>query len=230
MANQRKILSIHQPNFLPWLGYFDKIRKSDVFVILDEVQIPRGKSVANRNKIKTAQGEQELVVPLYRPKGYEGKVPYTMVEIADQKWHKKALKAIELNYSQAPYFERYFSKLRELFAMNHFFRMNLSFIRFVTGELGIDTPLKLLSEINGDLGSKNELIVNLCTHFDANVYLSGKGASKYNDPDYLRQNEISLEYQKFDHPVYNQLHGEFIPNLSVLDLLMNHGPNSMLYV
>ena len=230
MTNNRKVLSMHQPNFFPWLGYFDKIRKSDVFVILDEVQIPRGKSVANRNKIKSAQGELELVVPLAKQKGYEGKITYTMARMGDHKWHKKALKAIELNYSKAPYFDRYFSLVKKLFDYNDFCRMNVEFIRFVTNELEINTSLKLLSEIDGTLGNKNELIVNLCRFFDANVYISGKGARKYNDLDYLNDNGIKLEYQEFEHPVYEQLHGEFIPYLSVLDLLMNHGPESKNYV
>lgn len=230
MQENRKILSMHQPNFLPWLGYFDKIRKSDVFVILDEVQIPRGKSIANRNKIKSAQGALELVVPLAKEKGYEGKIPYNMARIADPKWYKKALKAIELNYSKAPYFGKYFPVVKELFQLNDFCRMNVEFIRFVTDELKIDTPLELLSQIGKDIGSKNELIVNLCRHFEANVYLSGKGARKYNDPSFLEKNGIKLEYQEFEHPVYQQLHGEFISYLSVLDLLMNHGPESSQYV
>ena len=230
MTNYRKVLSMHQPNFIPWIGYFHKIRKSDVFVLLDEVQIPRGKSVANRNKIKSAQGELELVVPLAKEKGYEGKITYTMARIADQKWQKKALKAVELNYSKAPYFDRYFPIIKELFNYNDFCSMNVGFIRFVVKELDIDTPLNLLSEIDGKLGNKNELIVNLCRRFDANVYLSGKGASKYNDPDYLKDNGIKLEYQEFEHPVYRQLHGDFIPYLSVLDLLMNYGPEGKNYV
>lgn len=230
MTNYRKVLSMHQPNFIPWIGYFHKIRKSDVFVLLDEVQIPRGKSVANRNKIKSAQGELELVVPLAKEKGYEGKITYTMARIADQKWQKKALKAVELNYSKAPYFDRYFPIIKELFNYNDFCSMNVGFIRFVVKELDIDTPLNLLSEIDGKLGNKNELIVNLCRRFDANVYLSGKGASKYNDPDYLNDNGVKLEYQEFEHPVYRQLHGDFIPYLSVLDLLMNHGPEGKNYV
>ena len=221
MANNRTVLSIHQPNFLPWLGYFDKINNSDVFIILDSVQIPRGKSIANRNKIKTAQGELELVVPLSRPKGNDGKVTYREVQIADPKWAKKALKALELNYGKAPYFERYFSELKDLFYLNDFCQMNVQFIRKVTNELDIDTPMYLLSELQEDMGNKNELIASLCRHFHANVYLSGKGARKYNDPDYLSQFDIELEYQEFEHPVYEQLHGDFIP-----DLLFNYGPES----
>jgi len=230
MQHDSKILSIHQPNFLPWIGYFDKINKSDVFVILDEVQLPRGKSVANRNKIKTPQGEMELVVPISKPKGNEGKVTYREARIADGKWAKKALKAIELNYSKAPFFDKYFSVIKDLFSKGDFCQMNVDFIKYVVKELEINTEIELLSRKEGEYGNKNDLIVNLCRHFDANVYLSGKGAQKYNDPLYLKQYGIKLEYQEFEHPVYTQLHGEFIPYLSVLDLLMNHGPQSKNYL
>ncbi|MCF8307719.1 MAG: WbqC family protein [Bacteroidales bacterium] len=230
MQNSRKVLSIHQPNFLPWIGYFDKIKKSDVFVILDEVQIPRGKSVANRNKIKTPQGEMELVVPISKPKGNEGKITYLMARIADDKWTKKALKAIEHNYSKSPFFDKYFSIIKELFSQGDFCQMNVDFIKYVVKELEINTEIELLSQQKGEFGNKNELIVNLCRHFDANVYLSGKGAKKYNDTSYLNRFDIQLEYQEFEHPVYDQLHGKFIPYLSVLDLLMNHGPQSKNYI
>ena len=231
MQNERKVLAIHQPNFLPWLGYFDKIKKSDIYVILDTVQVPRGKSIANRNKIKSAQGELELVVPIKKPKGNEGKVTYNEVEIADNKWAKKALKAIELNYKKAEYFDRYFPILKEIFDYTDFCQMNIAFINYVNKELDIKTPVHLLSELGSeDLGQKNELIINICQHFNANVYLSGKGAKKYNDPELLNNHGISIEYQEFEHPVYKQLHGEFIPYLSVIDILMNLGPDSKKYL
>lgn len=229
-SDYRRVLSIHQPNFLPWIGYFNKIKKSDVFILLDDVQIPRGRSIANRNKIKTAQGEMELVVPLSRPKGSEGKVTYKMATIADNKWAKKALKAIELNYSKAQYFDRYFPLISQLFSRYNFCQMNVEFIDLVIRELEIDTEVHMLSGLDGPMGQKNELIVNLCKKYSANVYLSGKGASKYNEPEYLNKYGIELEYQEFVHPVYEQMHGEFIPYLSVLDLLMNKGPESKNYV
>jgi len=230
MPDNQKILSIHQPNFLPWLGYFNKIRKSDIFIILDNVQIPRGKSVANRNKIKSPQGEHELVVPLSKPKGHDGKVTYNMAQIADHKWSKKALKAIKMNYSKAEFFEKYYPFLENLFAQKDFAKMNIDFIKYVVSELNINTTLKLLSNLNDNLGNKNELIVNLCWHFNAKVYLSGKGAKKYNDPNYMNKNGIQLIYQEFEHPVYKQLHNDFIPYLSILDLLMNYGPKSKQFI
>lgn len=230
MQSKKTILSIHQPNFLPWLGYFDKINKSDIFIILDNVQMPRGKSIANRNAIKTSRGKSELVVPLTKPKGFEGKVTYNMVQTADQKWAGKALKTIELNYAKATYFKKYFPVLQNLFEQKNFCRMNIDFVKYAASELEIDTPIILLSDLTKNFGTKNELIVNLCHHFNADIYLSGKGAKKYNDREYMNKKGIELVYQQFEHPVYQQLHGEFIPCLSVMDLLMNHGPESKQYL
>lgn len=224
------ILSMHQPNFIPWLGYFIKIRESDVFVILDNVQFPRGKSLANRNYIKSAQGSQEIVVPISKPKGYEGKVTYRSIYFGDKKWVKKTLRTIEMNYKKAPYFDQYFPLLEEFFRMDDFCRMNIAFIRFILSELKIDTPVYLLSELGNAEYSKNDLIIHLCNLFGADVYLSGKGAQKYNDKERLNVNGIRLEYLSFEHPVYPQLHGDFISHLSVIDLLFNNGSESYKYL
>lgn len=227
---KRTVLSMHQPNFLPWTGYFNKIKKSDVFVILDNVQIPRGKSIANRNFIKTSQGKQEVIVPVKKPSGFEGKVTYDMVEVADNKWLKKFLNTIRLNYNKAEYFDKYFPEISTIFSESGFCKMNIDFITFVLSELDIKTELKFLSHQKEELGQKNELIVNLCKKYGANVYLSGEGARKYNDEKYLKEHGIDLEYQDFTPPVYDQLYNDFIPNLSVLDLLMNQGPQSKQFV
>mgnify|MGYP006305196201 CR=1 FL=1 len=224
------ILSMHQPNFIPWLGYFDKIKKSDVFVILDNVQYPRGKSVANRNKIKIAQDSKEIVVPISRPKGYEGKVTYRGVEFGDLKWYKKALKTIQMNYSRAPFFDYYYTKLESLFQMDNFCEMNIAFIKFAMDELKIDTPVYLLSDSGNVNYFKNDLIIYLCNTNGADVYLSGKGAQKYNDEEKLNAHGIQLKYLSFEHPVYPQLHGEFISHLSVIDLLFNCGDESYKYL
>jgi hypothetical protein len=222
--SSNRILSIHQPNFIPWLGYFDKMAKSDIFVILDNVQYPRSKSVANRNKIKSPTEVLELVVPVSKPSGYEGKVSYQMVNFAEKFWYEKILKTIKHNYSKAEYFERYFPTLEKFFSMDSFCNMNIEFINFVRKEFELDTELILQSSVNEDLGNNNQMIVNLCKLFDANVYLSGIGAREYNDEGFMNQNGITLEYQNFIHPTYPQLWGDFVPYLSTIDLLFNCGP------
>jgi hypothetical protein len=95
------IVSVHQPNFIPWLGFFDKIAASDIFVILDEVQFPRGKSVANRNKIKTSDGIFELVIPITHPHGNNRISNYTEVSFSNKDWMRKILKTIHQNYQKS---------------------------------------------------------------------------------------------------------------------------------
>lgn len=214
---------MHQPNFLPWMGYFHKIQQSDVFIILDDVQYPRGKSVANRNKIKGANGTQELVVPISIPKGNEGKASYQEVNFGDNKWKKKVLKSLEMNYAKAPYYSKIADFIRSVFEIDNFCQMNLAFIEEVHKELNMKTSLYKLSELGLHDEKKNGLIIALCKKFNATTYLSGKGASVYNNEDLLHENNIQLKYQEFIHPNYAQLHGEFISHLSIVDALMNIG-------
>ena len=223
-----RVLSIHQPNFIPWIGYFNKIAKSDVFIILDDVQYPLGKTIANRNKIKTAQGELELVVPISIPKENDNIAPYTDVNFADNKWNRKILKTIQRNYSKAPFFSTYFPYLEKLFVQaNNFCEMNIDFINFIVNELSINTEIMRLSELRKEQisGKKNDLIIELCTFCHADIYLSGKGAKKYNNEALMNENGISLHYQEYIADPYEQLYGDFIPNLAIIDALFNCGKN-----
>jgi hypothetical protein len=221
------VAAVHQPNYLPWLGYFHKIAQSDVFVLLDCVQYPRGQSVANRNKIKAAQGVQYLTVPVSIPKGRKGKVCYMEVETADMQWKARHLKSLQLNYGRAPYFKQYFDDLASLLAEDRsFVERNVALIRYFAQQLSIATPMIRLSEMALEPDRKSELIVNICCHLGANVYLSGQGARKYNDDGLFAAHGVELVYQQFACPTYPQLHGSFVPNLSIVDLLFNCGPDS----
>jgi len=219
-------IAAHQPNYMPWLGYFHKIARVDIFVLLDSVQYSKG-SVANRNRIKTSQGVQWLTVPVSVPKGRQGKVAYLDVALPDDRWKRKHLKALRFNYGRAPHFHPYFDQIEAILLQDHsFVQLNIALIRHFLEQLGIDTPLYRLSELPGVTGNKSELIVNICRHFGADTYLSGQGASKYNDEKYYAAHGIRLLYQEFTCPQYPQLFGGFVPNLSIVDLLLNCGPTS----
>jgi hypothetical protein len=226
------ILSVHQPNFAPWCGFFNKLASSDVFIILDTAQYPRGKSVANRNTIKSSQGAQEIVVPITTPKGMEGKASYQEVNFAEANWHKKILKTLEMNYGKSLYYKEYYSYISDLYkSATSFSDMNIRFIKDVVSDLNITNRIYYLSEISNSLeGCKNELIINLCLYFNAKTYLSGTGAKAYNDEALYKQHNICLEYQDFTPKPYPQLYGEYIPNLSIIDLLMNTGKNAINYI
>ncbi len=219
-------LAVHQPNFLPWIGYFSKMAASDVFVLLDEVQFPRGKSIANRATVKGPNGLTELVVPVSIPKGKEGKASYRELDLPDGKWRKKLLKTLEMGYGKQPYFGTTFPFLEEIIGKADFCEMNLTFIEQVHDTLELRPRLYRLSELEGIPEGKLERIIQLCERFGASSYLSGQGAAKYNDPELLQSHGIELLYTSkplFDEPVMD----EAVENgLSIIDPLFRIGPEA----
>jgi WbqC-like protein len=214
-----RVLAIHQPNYLPWLGYFDKLRSADVFVLLDAVQYPRGRSVANRNVIRNGDQELRLTVPVSLPKGQEGKAAYRDVELADDRWQLKHLRSIEQAYRRAPHFDAVFPELRELVeAATRFCDLNVALIRWQAARFGIETPTPLQSEL-GRFSARNELIADLAQALDCDVYLSGAGAAAYNDAEWLAARGVELRYQRFAHPRYPQVGEGFMENLAAIDAL-----------
>jgi hypothetical protein len=222
------VFSIHQPNYLPYTGYFYKIAVSDVFVILDSVQYPRGQSFSARNRIKTPQGAVYLTIPVAIPGNNEGKVSYLEVEFAETKWKEKHIKTLAANYKRAPFFNEIMDIYSEtLTANDRFAELNINLIHAFLKYLKINTKIIRLSELLKEFGKKTNLIIDIGKALNAGTYLSGTGGGKeYNDEVLLSQNGITLVYSKFKHPVYPQLWGGFIPNLSIIDFLFSCGPQS----
>lgn len=224
----QKIIAIHQPNYIPWLGYFYKMAKCDIFVYLDTVQFPRGQSFAARNRIKTHNGTTWLTIPTSIPSGQKGKATYREVSIAGNKWKRKHLKTIEMNYKKAPYFEEIFEiykkRIEEDLSLTD---LNIQLIEGFADYLKITSKRILLSELLGHFGEKTQLIVDICKALHGNTYLSGTGGGKdYNDESLLNDQGIALQYSTFKHPEYPQLWDGFEHHLSIIDLLMNCGPQS----
>jgi hypothetical protein len=221
-------VAIHQPNYIPWPGYFHKLAACDAFVYLDAVQYPRGQSFAPRNRIKTPNGVTFLTVPVSVPKGTEGKASYLEVEFADDKWRKKHLATVEQSYGRAPHFDEVYPLYdRGLEAGETFVDLNIGLIEAFASYLGIETRRVRLSELLPSFGQKTELIVDVCRALDADAYLSGSGGGRdYTDEALLQEHGIELRYDEFESHEYPQLWGDFEPNLSVLDLLLNCGPGS----
>lgn len=221
-------MAMHQANYIPWLGFFYKIARADVFVYLDVVQYPRGQSFAARNRIKTPNGAAFLTIPVSIPKGHEGKALYSEVTFADDKWRDKHIKSLTLNYKKAPFFNDIFPMVQQhIGTAPNLLELNISLIESVCRLLKIDTERIRLSQILDDFGQKTDLIIDICRAVNADAYLSGTGGGRdYNDENKMNAAGINLIYSDFKHPVYKQLWGEFIPNLSVLDLLFNLGPDS----
>lgn len=215
-------LAGHQPNYIPWPGYFFKMAQCDIFFILDTAQFQTGSSLDNRNLIRTSQGTQMLTVPVKR-KGM-GLQSFNEVVVIPG-WKRNHLMALKVNYTKAPYFEEVFPMLEEVLQdTGYLVDTNIAFIRLVHDLLGLKADLVFISAFPqfADL-RKNELITEICHHFSADSYLSGIGGRVYIEPEIFEKKGIKLEYLDYQPKTYPQLWGSFIPNLSIVDMLFNCG-------
>lgn len=216
---------IMQPTYLPWMGYFDLMDQSDVFVLLDSVQFSK-QSWHQRNKIKSNSGELLLTIPIVRE--FPSLIKDVKINNSHQ-WRGKHLKSIEQNYGKAEYFNRYIGFLREIYSREHF-RLSdftIPIILWIKDVLGVKCEIVRSSEI-GAGGSKVDLIVDICRRLGADGYISPLGSKEYIDENNVfKKEKIKLAYHNYIHPEYRQLWGDFIPYLSVIDLIFNEGGNSL---
>ncbi|HOC02761.1 MAG TPA: WbqC family protein [bacterium] len=222
------IIGIHQPNFLPWLGYFYKITKSDIFVLLDNVQYTKN-SFINRNKIKTSQGDHWLTVPVSFKFGDLIK-DVTIDNNID--WRKKHLKTFELNYKKAPHFDEIYNFLERVYYKKEWIFLadfNIELIVEICCFLDMNKKFIKASSLN-ILGKSTDLLINIVKNLNGDIYLSGKGGQQYQDESKFNKENIKLIYSDFKHPVYRQLWGEFIENLSIIDILFNLGKESKIFL
>ena len=218
------IVSIHQPNFIPWLGYFYKIYKSDVFVILDNVQFTKN-GFTNRNRIKTPQGENWLTLPVVQ----SGKFGQNITDcvIFNKPLHtKKIITSVMSNYKKTRYFDAYFDKLAIILteADDNLCLLNIALINWILSELEVSTKIVKASDLDNVKGESTDRLVSICKQLSGTKYLMGLGAKKYQDDELFTKNKIEIINTPFKYPNYDQLWGEFIPNLSVIDVLFNCGP------
>ncbi len=224
------ILSAHQPYFLPWLAFFDKVARSDLFIVLDHVQFG-AESFQNRNRIKLASGAHWITVPVQR-RGLGERICDKAVESGSgaRDWQKKLWRTVEQSYAKAACFRDYRDPLHDALTRpwEKLVDLNVHLLKLVFGWLDIRTPA-IRSSTLGLQKAKTELIGEMCDHFGADVYLSGVGGSKgYLDVGALAAQGVRVEWHHYAHPTYPQQHMGigFVPELSVLDLLLNCGPSS----
>lgn len=219
------VLAMHQPNFLPWCGFFEKIRQSDIFVLLDDVQVPRGGSYANRTRILTPGGVQWLTLPVYA----KGKNSYDKTLVVDPPISlEKTEKTIRQNYENAEHFDPYYFEFIRGMNFQTLSEICSAFILEVylcfLFEPGTNGANLVLQSDTGISSNKSTLALDLCKHFGADVYLSGTGAKSYNNPAQFEQSGIELRYLDYKEQPYQQLWtDEFVPGLSVIDRLFNTG-------
>jgi hypothetical protein len=213
-------VSIHQPAYLPWLGYLSRIAQSDVFVFLDTVQFEKN-SFINRNRIKTPNGPIWLTVPVLQ-QGHLSKKLNTIEIDARQDWKRKHLKSIELSYRKAPQFSKCFPEIEQLFLSSDSLLADLCFAQllFWLEKFSIKTRIIRASSLSV-AGHKSDLILALCHHLNASEYLSGPLGRDYLNEESFKKADIRLSYQSFVHPTYPQLYGEFSTGMAALDCWMN---------
>jgi hypothetical protein len=218
-------MAMHQPNYVPWLGYFHKLASCDSFVHLDVVQFPRGQSFAARNRIKTPNGVAWLTIPVSRPHGRDGRVSYSEVGFAEAVWRDKHLKTVEMSYGRAPFFDEVFALYETgLGSGDSLLDVNLALIEACAEYLGITSKRERLSELLPEFGQKNELIAEISAVLGTTTYLSGTGGGReYADAKLLATRGVDLRFDEFDLPGYPQLWGAFEPRLSILDAMFNCG-------
>jgi WbqC-like protein family len=218
--------AIHQPNFMPWLGYFHKMSLVDIFVLFDDVQVPTGKSFASRVLIKTHAGELWLSVPTL---DRSDRNDFNSISILASNWQAKNLKTIRLAYQKAPHFKTYFESFEHALRQppTTLFDLNYGLLLFLKSALEIKTSLVRSSQLGiaPEITGAQKILATLQA-VKATTYVSGKGSgsTRYiNEQDFNEKN-IRLTWQEFTAEPYPQLHGSFIPNLSALDYLFNCGP------
>jgi hypothetical protein len=218
---------ILQPSYLPWLGYFDQMSKGDVFVVYDDVQFDKN-GWRNRNRIKTPQGSQWLTVPVLTkgrsfPLNREVEINNTV------SWHTKQLKSIVQNYRQARFFNQYMGPIERILERpwRMLIDLDMAFIHMLVEQLELRTRIYLSSDLKIPKMGKTERLIEISRYFGADTFLEGDAGKNYVNEALFAGKGITLEYHGYRHPVYHQLHGDFIPYMSVVDLLFNHGRDSL---
>ncbi|MBN1824041.1 MAG: WbqC family protein [Endomicrobiales bacterium] len=219
------ILSVHQPQYMPWLGYFHKMAKCDLFVYLDDVQYKK-REFQNRNKIKTPNGAHWLTVPVITKDSYLQQIREVRTN-PDENWENEHLQSLRHNYGRTPFFKDHEGFFAGLFSKDweKLMDVSLEITGYFSSFLKIGTRCGFASEF-GVSSTSSQRIVDICIKAGADTYLSGAGGREYMEMELFEKNNIKVVFQEFSHPRYPQLFGEFIPYLSIVDLVFNCGPES----
>lgn len=216
------VISIHQPDYIPYLGYFYKLAKSDKFVYLDDAQYSND-NMHNWNKIKTPQGELRLKIPVENHLGDLINAVRTRDEL---KWKDKQLKTIEMNYGKAPYFAEIFPQFKELLLKDYtdIAQMNIAINTWIAKSFGMKAEFYRSSQMNID-SVREERVIDICVALGGDTYISGHGASVYQEEEHFTDRGVKLLYTDYEPIEYKQLWPKagFLHNMSVLDYIFNCG-------
>ena len=229
------ICAIMQPTYFPWIVFFDLIDRVDTFVFLDNVKLEKSDWHV-RNRIKGSAGEILLVVPVRSGEGRMNTLISTAEVDYRKPWAKKHLRSIEVNYGKTPGYAALRELVEPILREEHssLARLNMTLIQTLAAKLGITTQFQIASEMDGVSGVKDERIVSICQKLGADEYLSPRGSADYLNRESpggeVVKNGIKLYYQNYEHPVYDQLFGDFMSHMGCVDLICNLGFDNALGV
>lgn len=215
-------VAIHQPNYVPWAGYFYKIAQCDHFVFLDDAQYTKN-SFINRNRIKTPQGEHWLTIPVSVNLGQ------LICEVPVKSgWAEKHIKTLHQNYAKTPGYKIYIDGIAEILRAEHanLAELNIALVGHLCELLGITTPYVRSSALGID-GNSDERLAAITAHLGGDIYLSGFGGANYQLEQTFAARNIGLETYRFRPPIYQQTRGDFLAGLSILDVMFNCAENSL---
>ncbi|MAJ05360.1 MAG: hypothetical protein CBC44_002540 [Flavobacteriales bacterium TMED84] len=225
----KKKIFISQSNYIPWKGYFNSISNTNIFVVFDEMQYTK-RDWRNRNLIKTPNGLKWLTIPVEVKGKYFQKINET--KVSDKKWNKSHIGLIKQNYSKAKCYKETIDWVEDLYMNCNFeylSEINLYFIQEINKYLNINTEIRFSKDF--DLHEdRNQRIINICKDLNATDYYSGPAAKFYMDEELFRNNNLKVHY--FDYTnfeKYDQLHSDFEHAVSIFDLILNEGDDSVNY-
>ena len=218
------ILTAHQPLYMPWLGFFQKVAMSDKFCLWDDVQFDPN-DYQQRNHLKNPNGSCLISVPV-KSKNVRTKIEDVHIE-NQHKWKRIHLNTLLISYAKAPYFESYSDFFKQTYAKkwDRLLDLDIHILEYLFKELGMVVEITTASSLRFE-GQKTSRIIDMCNRFDADIYIFGALGRDYADLDLLEKARIKPHFQEYVHPTYPQLYGSFVPNLSVVDLLFNCGEKS----
>lgn len=221
------IVTIHQPEYLPWMGFFDRIDKADVFIVLDDVGYQKNAFI-NRNRIKTVDGWKWITIPV-KGRSPNKKINEVLIDNS-KKWQESQLSVIKKSYENSPNFKKYYGFIEKALSQkwDSIADLDIYLIKKVNDFLGIEARIERSSLVKIK-SEKTQRIADICKHFKADTYLSGYGGKDYMDMDLLEKEGIKVIFQEFNQPEYEQNFKElgFIQNMSIIDLLFNCGEKSI---
>jgi hypothetical protein len=226
MPESKKVVAIHQPNFFPWLGYFNKIARADFFLLMDNVQFPKkGGNWSNRVRFLINRQPMWVTMPVVR--SYHSVRPIKEIQLDNNTpWRTKILRAVQTNYGRAPFYEQIFPFLTDLInnPTDSITDHNCFAIAAMSDAVKLDASRLIRGSTLDAEGHSTDLLINMVKAVGGTAYLCGGGASGYQEDEKFAAEGIELIYQNFQHPVYPQTNvDEFVPGLSIVDALMNCG-------